>query len=111
MRARTDAPDGGIRPCAHTDDFSDSGKRSVAGMIPHKIARMWEKGDRPLNARPLNARVLANLVAHRENGSFPMIGKKFSNGWKILVDFSNDWKKFSRVSSDWKSFLQERRFF
>ena len=46
--ARKDGcPGWGIRPSAHTDDFSDSGKRSVAGMIPHKIARMWEKGDRP----------------------------------------------------------------
>jgi hypothetical protein len=26
--------------------------------------------------------VLANLVAHRQNGSFPTIGKYFSNGWK-----------------------------
>ena len=26
-----------------------------------------------------------------------MIGKYFSNGWKIFADFSNDWKKFSRV--------------
>ena len=24
-----------------------------------------------------------------------MIGKYFSNGWKILPDFSNDWKNFS----------------
>jgi hypothetical protein len=40
---------------------------------------------------------LANLVAHRQNGCFPMIGKKFSNGWKISAYFSNDWKNFSRV--------------
>ncbi len=26
-----------------------------------------------------------------------MIGKYFSNGWKIFADFSNDWKNFSRV--------------
>jgi len=26
-----------------------------------------------------------------------MIGKYFSNGWKIWADFSNDWKNFSRV--------------
>jgi hypothetical protein len=26
---------------------------------------------------------------------FPMIGKYFSNGWKILPDFSNDWKNLS----------------
>jgi hypothetical protein len=37
---------------------------------------------------------LANLVAHREKGCFPMIGNYFSNGWKISGDFSNDWKKF-----------------
>jgi hypothetical protein len=46
---------------------------------------------------PSRTRVLANLVAHRQNGSFPMIGKYFSNGWKIWADFSNDWKSFSRV--------------
>ena len=46
---------------------------------------------------PSSHRVLANLVAHRQNGSFPMIGKYFSNGWKISGDFSNDWKNFSRV--------------
>ncbi|MBQ7253007.1 MAG: hypothetical protein IJS32_10475, partial [Kiritimatiellae bacterium] len=25
---------------------------------------------------------------------FPMIGKNFSNGWKIRAGFSNDWKVF-----------------
>ena len=46
---------------------------------------------------PSSSRVLANLVAHRENGGFPMIGKKFSNGLKKFGDFSNDWENFSRV--------------
>jgi hypothetical protein len=44
-----------------------------------------------------NTRGLANLLAHRKNGSFPMIGKFFSNGWKITAGFSNDWKNFSAV--------------
>ena len=38
---------------------------------------------------------LHNLLAHRPNARFPMIGKKVSNGWKNSVDFSNDWKNFS----------------
>ncbi|MBR4189815.1 MAG: hypothetical protein IKQ55_07630 [Kiritimatiellae bacterium] len=46
---------------------------------------------------PSSTRVLANLVAHRGKGCFPMIGKYFSNGWKICGDFSNDWKNFSRI--------------
>ena len=46
---------------------------------------------------PSSHRALANLVARRGNGRFPMIGKYFSNGWKSLADFSNDWKNFSRV--------------
>ena len=46
---------------------------------------------------PEPARVLANPLARRGKGSFPMIGKLFSNGWKIWSDFSNDWKKFSAV--------------
>jgi hypothetical protein len=29
--------------------------------------------------------------------SFPMIGKKLSNGWKKRPGFSNDWKKFYAV--------------
>jgi hypothetical protein len=29
-------------------------------------------------------RVLHNPLAHRRNVSFPMIGKKFSNGWKTF---------------------------
>jgi hypothetical protein len=44
-----------------------------------------------------NTRGLANLLAHRQNAGFPMIGKLFSNGWKISPDFSNDWKNFSAV--------------
>ena len=46
---------------------------------------------------PSSHLVLANLVARRGNGGFPMIGKYFSNGWKISGDFSNDWKNFSAV--------------
>jgi hypothetical protein len=42
-------------------------------------------------------RVLANLLPRAKTASFPMIGKKVSNDWKILPDFSNDWKKFSLV--------------
>ena len=38
-----------------------------------------------------------NLVALRGKAGFPMIGKYFSNGWKIRAGFSNDWKNFSRV--------------
>ena len=30
-------------------------------------------------------------------GSFPMIGKKFSNGWKNRREFSNGWKNFPSV--------------
>ena len=33
---------------------------------------------------------LHNLLAPRQPARFPMIGKKFSNGWKKLVGFSND---------------------
>ena len=44
-----------------------------------------------------DARVLANLLARRGNAGFPMIGKYFSNGWKISGGFSNDWKNFSAV--------------
>ncbi|MBR6022556.1 MAG: hypothetical protein IK066_09100 [Kiritimatiellae bacterium] len=53
----------------------------------------------PWNTRPLThpARVLANPLARRGKGSFPMIGKFFSNGWKIPPVFSNDWKNFSAV--------------
>ncbi|MBR4190461.1 MAG: hypothetical protein IKQ55_10935 [Kiritimatiellae bacterium] len=40
---------------------------------------------------------MANLLAHRQKAGFPMIGKYFSNGWKIRAGFSNDWKNFSRV--------------
>jgi hypothetical protein len=47
---------------------------------------------------------LPDLVAHRQNASFPMIGKYFSNGWKISADFSNDWKNFSRVSQRLEKF-------
>ena len=57
---------------------------------------------------PSSHRVLANLVAHRQNGCFPMIGKYFSNGWKILADFSNDWKKFSRVFQRLEKIFGER---
>ncbi|MBR4189959.1 MAG: hypothetical protein IKQ55_08360 [Kiritimatiellae bacterium] len=38
-----------------------------------------------------------NLQAPRRKAIFPMIGKKFSNGWKNRPVFSNDWKKFSAV--------------
>jgi hypothetical protein len=38
---------------------------------------------------------LHNLVARRERGSFPTIGKYFSNGWKNWRGFSNDWKTVS----------------
>ena len=44
---------------------------------------------------PEPARVLANPLARRGKGSFPIIGKLFSNGWKIPPVFSNDWKNFS----------------
>ena len=40
---------------------------------------------------------LHNPLARRQKGSFPMIGKYFSNGWKKRLKFSNDWKKFSAV--------------
>ncbi|MBR3583486.1 MAG: hypothetical protein IKO01_08625 [Kiritimatiellae bacterium] len=49
-------------------------------------------------------RRLHNPPARRPDGSFPMIGKKFSNGWKNWPDFSNDWKIFRRFSNDWKKF-------
>jgi hypothetical protein len=29
--------------------------------------------------------------------SFPMIGKKVSNGWKKCPGFSNDWKNYSAI--------------
>ena len=41
--------------------------------------------------------VLHNPLAHRRNAGFPMIGKYFSNGWKIPACFSNDWKNLSPV--------------
>jgi hypothetical protein len=44
-----------------------------------------------------NTRVLANLLARRGNAGFPMIGKYFSNGWKISAGFSNNLKNFSAV--------------
>ena len=37
------------------------------------------------------------LVARRGKAGFPMIGKFFSNGWKIALGFSNDWKNLSAV--------------
>ena len=47
---------------------------------------------------------LKPLQMPRRNKSFPMIGKKVSNGWKTFFQwlektgkFSNDWKKFSGV--------------
>ena len=50
-------------------------------------------------ARPfsLSPRVLHNPLARRRKAGFPMIGKYFSNGWKISACFSNDWKNLSRV--------------
>ncbi len=36
-----------------------------------------------------------NPLARGGMAGFPMIGKKFSNGWKKRGGFSNDWKKFS----------------
>jgi hypothetical protein len=40
---------------------------------------------------------LENLPDRGEKVGLPMIGKKFSNGWKKRGDFSNDWKNFSGV--------------
>ena len=37
--------------------------------------------------------VLHDPLALRPAPGFPMIGKKFSNGWKNWPEFSNDWKK------------------
>ena len=65
----------------------------------------------PMSPTLLCTRVLANLVAHRERGCFPMIGKYFSNGWKILTDFSNDWKNFRVFSNDWKNFYGNENSF
>ena len=50
-----------------------------------------------------SGRVLANLLARGEKADFPMIGKLFSNAWKILPDFSNDWKNFLAAAKDSKS--------
>jgi hypothetical protein len=36
-----------------------------------------------------------NQANRRTRGSFPMVGKKVSNGWKNRGGFSNDWKNFS----------------
>jgi hypothetical protein len=54
---------------------------------PVNLVNPVEKRKRP--------RVLHNPLARRRGASFPMIGKKFSNGWKISPGFSNDWKNFS----------------
>ena len=45
---------------------------------------LWRKSlsDRHSGLAPFSGGVLANLVAHRKQGGFPTIGKKFSNGWK-----------------------------
>ena len=42
-------------------------------------------------------------LALRQKASFPMIGKYFSNGWKIRGGFPMIGKKFQRVSNDWKN--------
>ena len=61
---------------------------------------------------PSSRRVLANLLPHRENGSFPMIGKKVSNGWKICVIFSNGWKIFFQWLDNFGLFFQRlEKFF
>jgi hypothetical protein len=45
-----------------------------------------------------------NLVALRGKAGFPMIGKYFSNGWKIRVGFPMIGKIFRAFSNDWKKF-------
>ncbi|MBR4252994.1 MAG: hypothetical protein IKQ15_11980 [Kiritimatiellae bacterium] len=42
---------------------------------------------------------LARSGSSSGKDGFPMIGKCFSNGWKIFGRFSNDWKTYS-----WRSF-------
>ena len=77
------------------DADDDQTRKARPGMAPgRRETRLMEA---PMSPTLPSTRVLANLVAHRERGGFPMIGKYFSNGWKISGDFSNDWKKFSRV--------------
>jgi hypothetical protein len=50
-----------------------------------------------MGTRGKRAWVRHNPAARRGKAGFPMIGKYFSNGWKIRADFSNDWKNFSCV--------------
>ena len=51
-------------------------------------------------------RPLHNLVARPQNPSFPMVGKKFSNGWKIPPVFPTIGKNFRQFSNDWKKCFQ-----
>ena len=51
---------------------------------------------------PSSHRVLANLVAHRQNGSFPMIENIFPMVGKFLAIFPMIGKIFRAFSNDWK---------
>ena len=53
--------------------------------------------------------VLHNPLDRRRKAGFPMIGKYFSNGWKISACFSNDWKNFPCVFQRLEKFLENKQ--
>ncbi|MBR4190054.1 MAG: hypothetical protein IKQ55_08855 [Kiritimatiellae bacterium] len=67
-----------------------TGYRPAARPRPLFYAPPFPRGNKKPFPRPPAAR-------GRGAAGFPMIGKIFSNGWKIHGIFSNDWKNFSCV--------------
>ena len=94
------------------DDDVGSGGDGVGGEDVLAVGGVASRPPLLASPTPSSRRVLANLLAHRENGSFPMIGKKVSNGWKICAIFSNDWKIFFQWLENFVRFFQRlEKFF
>ena len=96
VRAATEVPGTG-RPLL-------SALWDAMGLAIGKLCRSVSAGIGPigvLSSFPMRGALRAEWSGRDKDklgkAGFPMIGKFFSNGWKIRAIFSNDWKNFSAV--------------